>query len=94
MRLAGDRENDRRHGVAALMIAFHARDVWPDDELAERLSKLRGNARNLPGRVPDITVVAALQQLGDVGQKYLTVKERKSAEMKPRQKITHRTPPN
>ena len=94
VRLAGDRENDRRHGVAALMIAFHARDVWPDDELAERLSKLRGNARNLPGRVPDITVVAALQQLGDVGQKYLTVKERKSAEMKPRQKITHRTPPN
>ncbi|MHB8271932.1 SIR2 family protein [Bradyrhizobium sp.] len=56
-----------REKQASLMIAFYSRDVWPEDELAEKLVTVH---QDLPD--DDKTLcVAALEQMGKVGAKHL-----------------------
>ena len=67
VRQAGDRKQYRYDRAASLMIAFHARDVWPDEELAQRLAGLRNTATI----ANETNIGAVLQQMGDVGRNYL-----------------------
>jgi hypothetical protein len=58
--------------TGALMVAFHARDVWPEEELARRLDACRQNpVFILPPNKNATAIDAMLEQMGEAGQKYL-----------------------
>lgn len=57
--------------VGGLMVAFHARDVWPEEELAGRLDAVRRNTSALAPRKQYSAIDATLEQMGEVGRKYL-----------------------
>lgn len=61
---------EKFHGfvkIGLCVLAFHAKNVWTEDELAARLSE---NKQLLPPRWK-AKINAMLQQMGEVGQKYL-----------------------
>jgi len=56
---------------ASLVVAFHARDLWPDEELAERLVA----APRTTFGVTEEAVDQLLKQMGKAGQKFLRLRE-------------------
>jgi hypothetical protein len=60
---------------ACLVVAFHAKNIWSEDELARRLFALKtynifipiGNNKNKNESINNM-----LKQMGEVGRKYLT----------------------
>jgi hypothetical protein len=62
--------------VASLVIAFHAKDVWNEEELATELSKLVGSSS--PSVVPGLQsrILPMLQQMGEIGRKHIATKEK------------------
>jgi hypothetical protein len=56
---------------ANLIVAFHARDVWPEEELAKRLDAAR-ESRSIRFMDENESVIdAMLEQMGEAGRKYL-----------------------
>jgi hypothetical protein len=68
--LSGE-EGVRRGKLAGLTIAFYARNILSEEELAEQLSK----AEVMLGD-NDRTIVAALEQMGDVGRRHLQQRQK------------------
>jgi hypothetical protein len=58
---------------ACIIVAFHAKNVWTEDELANRLAALKTNDhiffRNLEDR--DLSIDNMLKQMGEAGRKYI-----------------------
>jgi len=64
---------------ACIIVAFHAKNVWTEDELASRLAKLKDKKN---GRIffalhgnRNLSIDNMLEQMGEVGKKYLTEKK-------------------
>ncbi len=56
---------------ACIMIAFHAKNVWSEDELVNNLIVLRQNRAFLTSKDPVLIIDDMLKQMGEVGRKYL-----------------------
>ena len=64
----GSRDSLSVHRAAGLWLGFQARNVWPEEELAQRLDEWRKSADN---PLPSLPVDAMLEQMGEAGRKYL-----------------------
>ncbi len=60
--------------VAAVMVAFYAGGIWPEEDLAKRLDGVMRSGMRWPQPGPD-HVGAMLEQMGTTGRKYLRSKE-------------------
>lgn len=58
---------------ACTVIAFYAKNVWTEDELASRLATLKENAAHVFGNSEnrDLSIENSLRQMGVAGRKYL-----------------------
>jgi hypothetical protein len=62
-------DGEERPHTSSCMIAFHAGNVWSEEELASRLGDLKERFLNVELDVKPIT--ATLRQMGETGQRYL-----------------------
>ena len=69
---------------ACIVVAFHAKNVWSEDELASRLVTLKENDRITFGNRENrnLSIDNMLKQLGKMGRKYLTSEKPRSRKKK------------
>ena len=68
---AADKTGVMPNQFASVVVAFHARDVWPEEELARRLYAVRPTTSLLSRNKKEAAIDAMLEQMGEAGRKYL-----------------------